>query len=139
MTNDMVSAAYAQGRSDQRKAEEAAMRQALEALEFMEPYLATEVRARSLAITALRASLATGDNLSPTEPVAWMDREGDIYKMPEIKGWAPPHTMLYAASPERKPLTTEEAIALWAEKSDGPSNGEIVSFCRAIERAHGIK
>ena len=91
------------------------------------------------ACSALKAALADGDNVAPTEPVAWMDREGDIYKMPEIKGWAPPHTMLYAASPERKPLTTEEAIALWAEKSDGPSNGEIVSFCRAIERAHGIK
>ena len=35
-----------------------AAQQALEALEFMEPYLATEVRARSLAITALKAALA---------------------------------------------------------------------------------
>jgi len=31
------------------------------------------------------------------EPVAWMDREGDIYRIPEIKGWAPPHTFLYTA------------------------------------------
>ena len=36
------------------------------------------------------------------EPVAWMDREGDLYKMPEIKNWAPPHTMLYTAPPQRK-------------------------------------
>ena len=42
------------------------------------------------------------------------------------------------APPQRKPLTREQAIALWADKSDGPSNGEIVSFARAIERAHGI-
>ena len=46
---------------------------------------------------------------------------------------------LYSAPPQRKPLTREEAIALWADKSDGPSNSEIVSFARAIERAHGIR
>ena len=45
---------------------------------------------------------------------------------------------LYVALPQRKPLTREQAIALWADKSDGPSNGEIVSYCRAVERAHGI-
>ena len=45
---------------------------------------------------------------------------------------------LYPAPPQRKPLTREQAIALWADKSDGPSNGVIVSFARAIERAHGI-
>ena len=45
----------------------------------------------------------------------------------------------YTAPPQRKPLTQEEAVALWADKSDGPSNGEIVSYCRAIEQAHGIK
>tara|TARA_R110002126_G_scaffold4425_3_gene23391 strand:- start:89 stop:571 length:483 start_codon:yes stop_codon:yes gene_type:complete len=36
------------------------------------------------------------------EPVAWMDREGDLYKMPEIKNWAPPHTMLYTTPPQRE-------------------------------------
>jgi hypothetical protein len=36
------------------------------------------------------------------EPVAWMDREGDLYKMPEIKNWAPPHTMLYTTPPQRQ-------------------------------------
>jgi hypothetical protein len=35
-----------------------AAQQALEALEFMEPYLATEVRTRAAAITALRDALA---------------------------------------------------------------------------------
>ena len=34
------------------------------------------------------------------EPVAWMDREGDLYKMPEIPEWAPPHTMLYTTPPQ---------------------------------------
>jgi hypothetical protein len=45
------------------------------------------------AITALRAALAE----PVQEPVAWMDRDGDLYKMPEIDNWAPPHTLLYAA------------------------------------------
>lgn len=44
------------------------------------------------AITALRERLAQPEQ----QPIAWMDRDGDLYKMPEIKGWALPHTMLYA-------------------------------------------
>ena len=48
------------------------------------------------AITALKAALE-----QQVEPVAWMDREGDLYKMPEIKNWAPPHTMLYTTPPQR--------------------------------------
>lgn len=54
----------------------------------------------------LRAALAEQD----AEPVAWMDREGDLYKMPEIEGWAPPHTMLYTHPPRREwiGLTNEE-------------------------------
>lgn len=40
------------------------------------------------------------------EPVAWMDREGDIYRMPEIKNWAPPHTFLYTTPPQH-PTETE--------------------------------
>ncbi len=60
-----------------------------------------------IEIAVLRAALAEE---SKAEPVAWMDREGDIYKMPEIKGWAPPHTMLYTAPLQRQwqELTNEE-------------------------------
>ena len=29
------------------------------------------------------------------EPVAWMDRDGEVMTMPEIPNWCPPHTMLY--------------------------------------------
>ena len=39
------------------------------------------------------------------EPVAWMDREGDIYPMPEIPNWCPPHSFLFAHPP--KPDTEE--------------------------------
>ena len=35
-------------------------------------------------------------------------------------------------------LTISKLIELWGDKSDGPSNAEIVSFGRAVERAHGI-
>ena len=45
----------------------------------------------------------------------------------------------YAAPQQRKPLTNRQAIALWADRSDGPANHEIISFARAIERAHDIK
>lgn len=38
----------------------------------------------------------------------------------------------------QQPLTREQCIKLWGDRSDGPSNGEIVSFTRAIEAAHGI-
>lgn len=81
------------------------------------------------AVVALRAAL------EPV-PVAWMDREGDLYKMPEIEGWAPPHTLLYTAPPQRKPLTNEELDAL-AIDEDGLPNSHF-EFARAIERAHGI-
>jgi hypothetical protein len=60
-------------------------------------------------LDALRAALEQPEQ----EPVAWMDREGDIYRMPEIKNWAPPHTLLYTAPPQREwqGLTDEERIA----------------------------
>ena len=51
---------------------------------------------------------------------------------------------MLAASPatppaaSAKPLTQQEIIKLWGAKSDGPSNAELVSFARSIERAHGI-
>jgi hypothetical protein len=38
----------------------------------------------------------------------------------------------------REPLAKEQIVALWGHRSDGPNNSEIVSFARAIERAHGI-
>jgi len=48
-------------------------------------------------IDTLRAALE-----QQAEPVAWMDREGDLYKMPEIKNWAPPHVLLYTTPPQRQ-------------------------------------
>ena len=55
------------------------------------------------AVQILREALAQ----PAPEPVAWMDREGDIYRMPEIKNWAPPHTFLYTSPPQ--PVAQPEA------------------------------
>lgn len=81
---------------------------------------------------------------SEQEPVAWMDREGDLYKMPEIKNWAPPHKMLYTSPPQRKPLTEEEIKVIeegiWkSEFFDATERQANREFARAIEAAHGIK
>ena len=92
-------------------------------------------------LTKLKASLP--------DPVAWMDREGDIYRMPEIKNWAPPHTLLYTAPPQREwqGLTDEEIEDEWeritghsifgGNKADGRAMylapDEVTEFTRAIE------
>ena len=116
-----------------------AAQQALEALEDfgMKHYENTGEALHRDVYEALKAALAE----PVQEPVAWLNTEDGFCTLDSpVKGidvmsqWAP----LYTAPPQRKPLTREEAIALWADKSDGPSNGEIVSFTRAIERAHGI-
>lgn len=80
-------------------------------------------------IDALRAALEQPEQ----EPVAWMDREGDIYRMPEIKNWAPPHTLLYTIQPQREwqGLTDEE---IWSDGSRmGLSEDGIRRFAREIE------
>jgi hypothetical protein len=82
------------------------------------------------AVVALRTAL------EPV-PVAWMDREGDLYKMPEIEGWAPPHTLLYTHPPQRKPLTKEEILKAWKPFEGNPFTTKY-EFARAIEKAHGI-
>lgn len=86
------------------------------------------------AVVALRTALAP-------VPVAWMDREGDLYKMPEIEGWAPPHTLLYTHPPQRKPLTNEEIDKLITEHvriTDPNLQGAIYMAMRDLEAAHGI-
>lgn len=117
------------------------MQQALEALEDMlgwESLAPQSVQASSKqSLQRLREALAHPEQ----EPVAWMDREGDLYKMPEIEGWAPPHKLLYTSPPQRKPLTDEQKLELvtnwfaedWAIKK---ALGLLHDY--DIERAHGI-
>lgn len=38
----------------------------------------------------------------------------------------------------REALSRKALVDLWGDKSDGPSNSEIVRFGREVERAHGI-
>lgn len=76
------------------------------------------------------------------EPVAWRCADGSpsvvFQQYPQaLADLGIPIEPLYSAPP-RAALTREQAIALWADKSDGPSNSEIVSYCRAIEAAHNI-
>jgi hypothetical protein len=65
------------------------------------------------------------------EPVAWMDRDGDIYKELPNEYWNPPHTPIYTKR-EWVGLTDEEieATAKWADKNAAPWH---IEFARAIE------
>jgi len=51
------------------------------------------------------------------EPVAWMDRDGDIYKELPNEYWNPPHTPIYTKR-EWVGLTDEEVSDLWCEVSN---------------------
>jgi hypothetical protein len=46
------------------------------------------------------------------EPVAWMDKDGDIYKELPNEYWNPPHTPIYAQR-QWVGLTDEEIYSLW--------------------------
>lgn len=110
-----------------------AAQQALEAMEYSGMDVGKFNRINA-ACQALRAALAE----PAQEPVAWMDREGDLYKMPEIEGWAPPHTMLYAAPPQRKPLTDEEIEQEYKKGyadgyAAGYDNGDSEGFTRGTD------
>jgi hypothetical protein len=72
------------------------------------------------------------------EPVAWMDKYGEIYKdVPEVLSTDKP---LYTTPPQRKPLTDEEIERNWQflydEEGNPPDHHD---FARAIEAEHGIK
>ena len=101
------------------------------------------------AIHALRAALA--EPAAPTEPAPGWCKHCRQYTIEEPLQAAPTvveparrvqkqfmDEEVFYATPPRAALTREQAIALWADKSDGPSNSEIVSYCRAVEAAHGI-
>ncbi len=65
-----------------------------EPLEFL--YRRTEALRTALE----QAETAQGqESRSDVEPVAWMDREGDVYKQEPPQNWCPPHTPLYTVPP----------------------------------------
>lgn len=109
-----------------------AARQALEALDCPGKAKTADEQA---AITALRAALLAERD---QEPVAWMDREGDVYKKLPSEHWCPPHTALYAHPPQRKPLTDEEIESIRQVDDCGEDAPEFTRIFRVAERAHGI-
>jgi hypothetical protein len=78
-----------------------------------------------------------------SEPVAWKILEGTGVSY--LSSEPPPHPSvvascrpLYAAPPQRKPLTDEELIG--KAKARGIHDADAaVCFARAIEKAHGIR
>lgn len=66
------------------------------------------IRAQEKAITAIKQALENHveDKLEmveqPVEPVAWMDMDGDLYKILPSDNWNPPHTPLYAYPPQQE-------------------------------------
>ena len=128
-----------------------AAQQALEALEEYQskgaPFLACDG-----AIDALRAALAQQDELVQ-EPVAWIYQ--NMYTEQEYLVWKKGTggrnwTPLYAAPPQRQPLTDEEILkAIGWERAEmymkltpnfpvAEAKKETLKNARAIERAHGI-
>lgn len=111
-------------------------------------YDARTMKAMSHAAALLRELAAK----PVQEPVAYIDQRqlaaGYVTLLcitrPEYRSYADVaegvhYTPVYLHPPQqRKPLLRGEIIGLWKDRSDGPSNAEIISFARAIERAHGI-
>jgi hypothetical protein len=124
----------------------AAAQQALEALEYYEHRGIDWCYADKEAITALRTALAEPEQ----EPVAWgvfEDRNlhdpcftrKDAEELARLKGTHAVVQPLYTHPPQRKPLTEEEIVDLWAGVSmDYDDQISIIEMARAIERAHGI-
>jgi len=108
-----------------------AAQQALEALENSSPDQYPEDAGVFYdAITALRTALE-----QQAEPVAWMDRDGDVYPMPENKKWAPPHVLLYTTPPQRKwqGLTDEDVRQCSQDVVAGGPENSVDRFAYAIE------
>jgi len=124
---------------------------AQQALEALEQFAETKLVRTSGVITALRTALAEPEQ----EPVAWRyELATAIFESGEYSGWrctisekepcVPENSIrnlqpLYTHPPQRKPLTDEEIVDLWADVSiDYDDQINIIEMARAIERAHGI-
>ena len=64
-----------------------------------EPEQPVGINGLTEAETTASASVAGLVRKAEQKPVAWMDREGDVYKMLPSPFWCPPHTPLYAHPP----------------------------------------
>ena len=116
-----------------------AAQQALEALEYRTLDVGKFNRINA-ACQALRAALAE----PVQEPVAWIqpDHLQKARQAPFLCRVEPTKRMvdfvaLYTAPPQRPPLTEAEIWEI-GNATLGQEGGWNVTFCRAIERAHGI-
>ena len=80
------------------------LKQALEALEAQGLNVDGSAQLAVRAKYELRQAIA---ELESQEPVAWIDRDGYLYKKPpkDLDERHPPYTPLYTHPPQRKPLT----------------------------------
>ena len=95
------------------------------------------------AITALREALA--EQPAQQEPVTWRYKIVDVFgrpawtlKTPKSDTRVLESQPLYTTTPQRKPLTDEQILAV-ARGHYNPHQRPEISFARAIEAAHGIK
>ena len=70
--------------------------------------------------------LAMQSETNQVKPVAWMDRDGDIYKELPNEYWNPPHTPIYAQR-TWVGLTDEDEI-------DWEEGGTLKDLVKAIEK-----
>ena len=79
------------------------------------------------------------------EPVAWMDKDGDVLSASVVSGKGLRNIPLYTNPPQSKPLTDEQifeinnGLATWMFPVETRVTDRELAFARAIEAAHGIK
>jgi hypothetical protein len=111
--------------------------------EYWEPYEAGYQ-------AGMAAALATGDNLSPTEPVAldwlhkWAHQDDGEPETQRHEGYEAARRVVQihlTAPPQRLPLTEDEIRQIGDTYTDEVwrDDGWSIDFARAVERAHGIK
>ena len=110
-----------------------------EALKMCLEYIETNAHERKYVRHAIKEALSKPSNPGELEPVAYIgmideDHFADVCR----KANGNSNTPLYAALPQRKPLSDEE---IWQTATDCTIGGDLHAdkFARAIEAAHGIK
>jgi len=80
---------------------------------------------------AKQSTKCVEQSVSVGEPVAWMDRDGDLYKKLPSENWHPPHTPLYTTPQQRTwiELTDEERTQVMQSRTWMHTEG----LCKAIE------
>ena len=97
--------------------------------------------AKLVAEKAIKEALAQSEQ----EPMAWMDKDGDVLSASVVSGKGLRNIPLYTTPPQSKPLTDEQifeinnGLATWMFPVETRVTDRELAFARAIEAAHGIK